>query len=303
VAKNGTFTQIHSHAVEWDVLVSECVGVSALNEYAIFALEGNAEIFGAVLVWNISNGAAERTFGDFQAGEDHLLATAMLAEDRIALAYGRSPPGLWDIKSGKILCRLGTEPAREFIVEPEGGRMLVVFENGDVKAKDTRNGSDIEMFKPSGLAISGLNRDRLGGMPLLSTPGLVRQRASRRASFKESFLTAVTHSNPNEELDESTRGDESTAYVCELLDLSNGKPITRFVGHELAINDIQISNDMSLAVSVSSDQTLKLWNVANGIVLGEYGAECGMISCAISANNQVIWAGDQLGQLHRLRIE
>jgi len=66
---------------------------------------------------------------------------------------------------------------------------------------------------------------------------------------------------------------------------------------------VAVSADGQLAVSASSDHTLKVWELASGALLTTFICDAGAYCCAFSHDRRLIVAGDRLGQVHFLRLE
>ena len=73
-------------------------------------------------------------------------------------------------------------------------------------------------------------------------------------------------------------------------------------GHTGWVNTVAVSPDGQRAVSASSDQTLKVWDLGSGVELMSFTADAPLYSCAVSPNGKVIIAGDQNGGIHYLRL-
>ena len=61
--------------------------------------------------------------------------------------------------------------------------------------------------------------------------------------------------------------------------------------------------DGRLAVSASSDQTLKVWEVESGAFLATFTCDSALLHCAAAEDCQLIVAGDAGGRVHFVHIE
>lgn len=86
----------------------------------------------------------------------------------------------------------------------------------------------------------------------------------------------------------------------KLWDLETLREIRTFEGHTAGVSAVSVTSDGLRAVSTSYDATVRLWELQTGRLLATFYADAPTWSCATSLNRVVI--GDQLGQLHFLRI-
>jgi WD40 repeat protein len=66
---------------------------------------------------------------------------------------------------------------------------------------------------------------------------------------------------------------------------------------------VAVIPDRQLAVSVSQDYTLKVWNMINRKLIATFSAESPLKCCAVDASALTIVAGEELGQVHFLRLQ
>jgi WD40 repeat protein len=64
-----------------------------------------------------------------------------------------------------------------------------------------------------------------------------------------------------------------------------------------------VTVDGKQVISASSDNTLILWDLATGKVIASFTGESPIDCCAVALDGLIIVAGDQLGQVHFLRLE
>ena len=57
------------------------------------------------------------------------------------------------------------------------------------------------------------------------------------------------------------------------------------------------------AVSASSDQTLRVWDLETGKVVAAFTADATLLSCAVGPDGRVFVAGDQSGRVHFLSLK
>ncbi|MCU0638071.1 MAG: hypothetical protein MUE87_05585 [Methanothrix sp.] len=64
-----------------------------------------------------------------------------------------------------------------------------------------------------------------------------------------------------------------------------------------------LTADGRRAVSASSDQTLKVWDIESGSIICSFTGENAMFCCAVSPDGRTIIAGEASGRVHFLRLE
>ena len=82
-------------------------------------------------------------------------------------------------------------------------------------------------------------------------------------------------------------------------------------GHKALVMAVAVTPDGQPAVSASSDQTLKVWDISTardtGLESGEciatFSADGALHACAVAPDGQTIVAGGASGRLHFLRLE
>ena len=65
---------------------------------------------------------------------------------------------------------------------------------------------------------------------------------------------------------------------------------------------VALSADGRLALSVSWDNTINLWDVSSGRVLASFTGEGAFVSLAISSDGRRVIAGDALGRIHLFEV-
>lgn len=85
-------------------------------------------------------------------------------------------------------------------------------------------------------------------------------------------------------------------------DLATGAEEVTLVGHTGAVWNVAVTSDGTRAVSASSDQTLKLWDLTSGACLATFVADGVLLACAVAPDGRTIVAGGASGRLHFLRL-
>jgi WD40 repeat protein len=74
-------------------------------------------------------------------------------------------------------------------------------------------------------------------------------------------------------------------------------------GHTDSVHGVAVTPDGKRALSASSDQTLKVWDLEIGKLLASFTADAPILSCAVGPVEHVIVAGDLSGRVHFLFLE
>jgi WD40 repeat protein len=94
--------------------------------------------------------------------------------------------------------------------------------------------------------------------------------------------------------------DDETLKVW---DLASGQQRLTLAGHGDWVLAVAVTPDGRCAVSASDDGTLKVWDLDTGAMIATFVGDGGFLTCAVARDGKTIVAGDQLGQVHFLRLE
>ena len=84
----------------------------------------------------------------------------------------------------------------------------------------------------------------------------------------------------------------------------DGKPAGELAGHESSVNVIRMSSDGSLALTASSDKTVRTWDLpgrAQRAILGKHRKQ--VLSLDLDEANGLVWSGGHDGRLQRWDLE
>jgi len=87
--------------------------------------------------------------------------------------------------------------------------------------------------------------------------------------------------------------------------LASGRELPTLRGHSNVVVAVAVAltPDGKLAVSASWDRTLKVWDLASGRGLLTFTADAALHCCAVALDGRTIFAGDERGKIHCLRLE
>jgi WD40 repeat protein len=304
VDEKGELREEHAHGLTWDLLFKEYVGFSKSTGHLLFAMHGNADIFGGVLAWNIKNGVADRIIGDFKGREAHLLAVGLLPGGMLAMTYNNHlEPTVWDISTKSLIHRFLNLPAncKGFSVNSAGNVLGLLLENGMLSMVEPGTWKEASITGSQGWMISGLGKLKGGYLKYVSSPGIIKLRASHKHNPHVRILQNLVDGTPDIPMEAETIMRETGNNPCEIVDLTDGSVLVHFDGDPDETDDLQISENRKYCLSVAN-KTLRLTDLETGLVIGEYRSDARLSCCSFSPDNQTIWVGDHEGFVHCLDI-
>lgn len=91
--------------------------------------------------------------------------------------------------------------------------------------------------------------------------------------------------------------------TLKLWDLASGRESSTLTGHSDSVNGVVVTSDGSRALSASSDNTLKIWDLEKGEVLATFTCDTAAYCCLYSNALKLTVVGDGIGHIHFLRLE
>jgi WD40 repeat protein len=85
--------------------------------------------------------------------------------------------------------------------------------------------------------------------------------------------------------------------------LESGQLVRTLEGHLDVVNAVAVTPDGHVAVSASSDHTLRVWDIESGICIAVFTGESPISRCAIAPDGRTIIAREKSGRGHFLRLE
>jgi WD40 repeat protein len=103
-------------------------------------------------------------------------------------------------------------------------------------------------------------------------------------------------------LDGRTLLSGSLDRTVKIWNLENGELRRSLSLHAGRVNALAVSPSGDRAVSVSDDQTLKLFDLNTGSVIAGFTADAPLLCCAFASDGVTVLAGDMLGNVHFLAL-
>src|SRR5262249_2648301 len=95
--------------------------------------------------------------------------------------------------------------------------------------------------------------------------------------------------------------DDTWRGSLSVLDLHSRDWRRHLSGHAEHVGAIALSDDDTLAASVSRDHTLRLWNLRDGVEAAHITLDAGLVAVAIARDGSWVAAGSESGAVHLLR--
>ncbi len=258
---------------------SDSVNAAAISPDGRLAVSGSSDK--TIKVWDLDSGEELHTL----VGHTTFINTVAISPDgRLVISGARSRSFMgtdqgmlkvWDLLSGEELTTLGEYigSVDAMAIGPDGRLVVSGHGNSDPQLWDLTSWRKLGTLKGGVAGIKAL---------AISPDGrLVISGAGSRLG-KLSFLL------------------RSALQVWELD--SEEKP-RELKGHIEGVFAVAVSPDSQLAVSGSSDKTLRVWDISKGTCLASFYCNGEVNCCAITPDGQMIIAGDESGTVYFLKIE
>jgi WD40 repeat protein len=95
-------------------------------------------------------------------------------------------------------------------------------------------------------------------------------------------------------------------WLCPLVPnlMSPDEPLLCVLeGHTSEVNAVAVTPDGRWAVSASSDQTIRLWDLQSGATLTTFNGDDNFTSCTMTPDGHTVLAGDAFGRVHIFRLK
>jgi WD40 repeat protein len=298
---------------------SVCAIVAAPEEGLAFSGSQAA----GIKAWCLATGDLVWSTGDEDEAESRIDGVGVLAHDpekgRIVAAYGRGRIRCLDWKSGEPLAEVTPDWKNQFpaLAIAEDGKTLVAAFN-EVMGEGTdiwRVGSEEKSQSLPGVFGNLFSMDttvlshdgQLAAIDLLETGVQIVDLETG------TILWTLETDRP-----QTPRGNVSALVLgggkqrlavgfasglLEVWDLSQRSLIRRIEGfHREGVSGVSLSHDETMALSISADCSLRLWEVSSGALIASYICDEGWSCCSIIGQGERVVAGDFGGNVHLLEL-
>ncbi len=156
------------------------------------------------------------------------------------------------------------------------------------------------------------HRDWITSIALISDDYLIS--GSRDKTLKvwnlktrKELFTLVGHTAPVTSVAVTPNGSQiisaSSDGVLKIWNPETREEIRTLNNHHNSVEAITVTLDGQHLISIDAKRTLKVWNLLTGEERTSFTADSPLTCCAIALEGSTIIVGDQVGQLHFLRLE
>lgn len=183
---------------------------------------GKTAVFGDpyVLVWDLESGKTFRWKGHKKASR----VVGLSADGKQALSAGDDGLCIWEVESGKVLCRLDRPAVVSAVFSPDGKQVLTGEVLGSLTLWDVATGQEARQFQGHTRAV-----------------------------------TCLTHS-----ADGTRMVSGSLDGTIRVWDLPTGQEVQRLEGHEDGVTCIALAGDGRRILSGGTDGTMRVWQIGHG---------------------------------------
>jgi WD40 repeat protein/serine/threonine protein kinase len=213
-------------------------------------------------VWDLESGQTLRTLENHTS---YVAAVAVTPDGRraVSTSYDRTLR-VWDLESGQTSCILAghADAVRAVAITPDGGRAVSGSDDRTLRVWDLETGHPLRTFEGHTSYVAAV----------VITPD------GRRAI------------------------SGSWDQTLRVWDLEIGKTVRILKGHDGYVTALAVSRDGEYCVSASYDQTLRVWDLESGETITSFTGDGSLFCCAVASDGLTICAGDDLAQIHFLRL-
>ncbi len=205
----------------------------------------------------------------------------------------------------------GTDGARVVSAADDGQLIVWDTASGDISASFTVSGDSnliaLAISADGENALSGGETDGLAVLRLwdMSSAAIVIDMAGHTGRAVGVFIpeqegVARTILTGGREDDPQDPADDQLKNSLRVFDIASGRTVQQLTGHEGLVLSVDVSPDGTLAASGSQDQTIRVWNIADGTgqVVGRYdGARGAVNGVAFMPDGQSVISISRSGQI------
>ncbi len=219
-----------------------CPSYIQLNEKGTELLSASDN--GPVTLWNLKSGKIIREYG--QEGDDY---NAVGMKGSYVFVSDEDTIKVWNT-SGKLVRKIIIKDTdiNSVVISADGKYITAATNDKITRTWNIRTGKLTQTLKGF---LNAKNEDGLE----LDPESYWQRHISRYISFRDDIKISP---------DEKYIVKGHYGFVAQLLDLSKGRVVRTFVGHEKAVICSEFSKDGKYLFTGSGDQTVKMWEVATG---------------------------------------
>ncbi|PSB33706.1 WD40 repeat domain-containing protein [Stenomitos frigidus] len=253
--------------------------------------------------WNMKTEQLEHTF---QGHEAQVMAVAVISDHQAISASADKTLKVWDLNTGSCLCTFKghSSPINGVAVFRDGRTAISASLDKTLRLWDIATGKCQRIFEGHEGSVTTVKvLPDQNQVISASADGMLR---IWNIHTGECQLLKKSHSAPVTSVAVTPDGmwvvSASADRAVKLWNLEIGSCELTLGNHEAWIHSVVLTSDGHWAVSASEDKTLKLWDLRQRECAASFTGESKFRSCAILADTQTIFAGNDAGQVHTFEI-
>ncbi|MGB0384199.1 MAG: WD40 repeat domain-containing protein [Ardenticatenaceae bacterium] len=246
---------------------------------------------GTIKVWDLYTG---RELLTLNGQDEHFSALAVTPDgQQIVSATVNGPLKVWDV--GRQVERLTLVGDRRTVnaitITPDGKRAITVSDDQTLRVWDMENGVNLQTLQVDSEPHYLVSLDGVDEVEeLLSHP------------IKDEPMTALAVTSDGQRALSGSRNG-----TLRMWDIESQTELFALRDSPSGITAIAITDRFAFVTSgvphLSSDNTLRVWDLQKKEVIARFVAESPMNACAVGSDGLTVLAGDMSGRVHFLRLE
>ncbi len=253
-------------------------------------------------VWDVETGEALRTL-EGHGGAVRAVALTTDGRRAVSTSIDRTLK-VWNVETGKPLRTLEGHIGLAVALTADGQRAVSVSSDETLKEWDVETGEALRTLEGHSDFVSAVALTADGRRAVSASHGgtlkvwdVETGEALRTLEGHTNWVTAVALTADGRRA-VSASGDQT----LKVWDLATGEALRTRAGHRDSVRAVALTADGRRAVSASDDKSVAVWDMESGATVCHFVGDAAFDAVAVSADGELILAGDEAGRLHKLRL-
>ncbi|MFC1792770.1 protein kinase [Planctomycetota bacterium] len=253
---------------------------------------------GTIKIWDVSSGVEILTLQH----SDGVRSVALSADgERIVSGNRDKTIKIWDLQSGKELRTLRGHEGEIYAAgfNPDGDRIISSSEDRTIRVWSAATGDELMILRRQDVPAKSVTFSPDGKQVVAGS--MWGDIGIYDAATGSEVMVLLGHELPIECVTFSPDGNKIAsgcwAGTVRVWDAATGDELMVQEGHNSWVSSLAFSQDGRRLISSGHDSTLKIWDVENSQELMVMPESCGLFSCALSPNDEILVAGDVNGNV------
>ena len=269
-----------------------------------------------IKLWNVTTGKLISTF----RGHQHFVLWVAFSPDGKTLASASADKTikLWNITTDKVIPNFSghQNQVKSLAFSPDGKTLVSASADKTIKLWNITTGKLISTFSghqyqvnsvafsPDGKTLASASDDKTIKLWNVTTGKLISTFNGHQDRVNSVAFSPVSSSEGSAAIGNpqgfgKTLASASDDKTIKLWNITTGKVISTFSGHQSRISSVAFSPDGKTLATASWDKTIKLWNVTTGKVISTFsGHQDRVNSVAFSLDGKTLAIGEKTIKLH-----